>query len=88
MCKYLLLVVMCVACLSVACMSDKLPPHVWMPVKHVEGVDFFWWTDMQICQVRVIYWVGPDDIRGQTMTVDPAVCLDRLKADGYKVPTK
>ena len=58
-----------------------------MPVKHVEAVDYFWWTDAneQHCQVRVIWWDPMGLPRGQTMAVDAAMCLERLKALGYDV---
>ena len=72
------------ACLCSAC-AAALPPHVWMPVKAVEAVDYFWWTNEQLCQVRVIWWDSAGMPRGQTMTVDSAICLERLKGRGYDI---
>lgn len=77
-------VVLAITCVCSAC-AAKLPPHVWLPIDNLEAVDFFWWTDMKICQVRVLAWYGPDDLRGQTMTVEPEACIVRLKARGYDV---
>lgn len=70
--------------LSSACVGAHLPPHVWMPIDHVDSASLFWWTDQRVCQMRVIYRVG-DEFRGLTVPVDVGVCLGRLKADGYDI---
>ncbi len=62
----------------------KLPPHVWMPIHHVEGVDLFWWTDTQQCQLRIVTHPAPDDYKGFTVeNVDPNLCLETLRAEGF-----
>lgn len=70
--------------LTSACAGRNLPPHVWLPVQNLEGVDRFWWTDQRICQLRVIWW-DRDTPKSFTVTVDPWVCVEGLKAEGYKV---
>lgn len=67
---------------SAGCAST-LPPHVWLPIEHVEGADLFWWTAAKQCSLRVIWWAGPDDVRSFQVPVDAALCVERLKADGY-----
>ena len=43
---------------AVGC-AAKLQPHVWLPLKGVDSVDFFWWTESQVCNLRVL-WLEPN----------------------------
>ena len=63
-----------VACVQIGCAS-ALPAHQWIPIQRVEAVDLFWWEVAMQCDLRVIYWEGPDDIRGFTVpNVDARLC--------------
>lgn len=79
---YLALALFCTGC------AEKLPPHVWMQVRHVEGVDLFWWTDTGRCQVRVITQKTPDEYGSFTVDIDAAICLEALRARGYSTGVK
>ncbi len=60
------------AILSTGCAT--LPPHDWIRLKD-PGVDLFWWTDQQQCDLRVVFFYAPDEVRGFTVrNVDPALC--------------
>ncbi len=65
--------------------ARHLPPHVWIPIQYVEGVDLFWWTDQQLCNLRVI-WSETDEARSFTVPVESGLCLGWLKAQGYQLP--
>lgn len=81
----LVVVLLCV-CFS-GCASVPLPPHVWMPIEQVERVDLFWWTNEQVCQIRVLLWDRgtPKMFTVTVEAADQSLCLERLKADGYDV---
>ena len=72
------------ALLTVGC-AAPLPPHVWLPVQNLESVDFFWWTDQQVCQERIVYW-DRGEAKGITLTVDASACRLQAKQAGFKVP--
>jgi len=78
-------VLIAVSLFTIGC-AAKLPPHVWLPVHNVIGVDVFWWTDTQQCSLRVIHELGPDDVRSIELVVDKSLCYEMLRGEGYAVP--
>lgn len=64
--------------------AQKLPPHVWLPVQHVESVDLYWWTSLQLCTIQVV-WLDRGTPKVFAATTDRTLCVERLKADGYDV---
>lgn len=79
----------CLALILLTGCAQKLPPHVWMPIDRVQGVDLFWWRDTHICQVRVVFENGNGTAGTWTYRidrVDEAACLAWAKADGWPVP--
>lgn len=67
--------------------TRPLPPHVWMPIRRVEFADLFWYTDLQICNLRVMWW-DDDEPRSFTVRIHEQVCVERLKSEGYQVPER
>lgn len=75
-----LALVFCAGCAS------KLPPHVWIPIEHLEAADIFWWIGPpQQCTLRLMWARGKDDIVSMTLPMPLPTCIEWLKADGYDV---
>ena len=75
-----------VAFVSAVGCAAKLQPRVWLPLKGVDSVDFFWWTESQVCNLRVL-WLEPNGTyKEQTFEVPADVCLEKLKGLGFAVP--
>lgn len=75
------------AVLLLAGCRTALPPHVALPLTNLRKADLFWWTDTEQCTMRLIMDDGGLPI-GWDFPVDKTVCLQRLKDEGYQVPSK
>lgn len=56
-----------------------LPPHVWMPVPRVQGVDLFYWTLTHQCTMRVVAIDSGGDWYSYAVQVNESICTDALR---------
>lgn len=68
--------------------AQTLPPHVRLPITHVERADLYYWRDTGLCTLAIVAWprrVADDPPVTLQFSLDPSVCRAWAQADGVDV---